>query len=301
MNKSYFLLLFCIFPFLMQAQPKRQPSFISPYVNWSEEKLNWNIAGNEQGQYPNVLSELEWEKLHGPEIGVESALTLWSKFQVKLDLSYKTTLSGRVTDTDYAGDNRLITTSELNLESDKGHHIKTRLELSYLAWSNDLWSISPHIGYWASYQKLYMLDGDTPLIPQKKLNSKYSPQLQGMTLGVQTYFRHRKWETSLDLTGIYLPYYTAKATWNLREELRQPLSFKHKSKGVGYNSTLRIGYQLVRDIQPFVSASYTYIKINKGTDELFKANGTTHTAQLNEVHSSGLSLGIGVKIFLGSL
>ncbi|MEC4053840.1 hypothetical protein VSP10_13715 [Myroides odoratimimus] len=301
MRKNYLLLCLILLSTYLSGQVKSPPSYIIPYLHWNQEKLNWNIAGNEFGQYPNVLSELEWEKLYGPEIGTEAALTVWSKFQVKLDLSYKTTLSGRVTDTDYAGDNRLVTTSELNLESDKGHHIKTRLELSYLAWSNDFWSISPHIGYWASYQKLYMLDGDIPLIPQKKLNSKYSPQLQGITLGVQTYFRHHKWETSLDLTGIYLPYYTAKATWNLREELRQPLSFKHKSKGVGYNSTLRIGYQLARHIQPFVSASYTHIKIKKGTDELFKANGTTHTAQLNEVHSSGLSLGIGVKIFLGSL
>ena len=301
MNKSYFLLLFCILPFLIQAQAKRQPSSISPYVNWSEENLNWNIAGNEQGQYPNVLSELDWRDLRGPSVGVESVISLSSKFRLKTDLNYKEITRGTVKDTDYAGDNRFLKTSELDLQADKGHSFYTRIELSYLLWSNHHFYFNTHIGYYGAYQTLYMLDGDVPLIEGKKLNSTYKPQSHGVIMGLETNFIHQNWNADFDISAIYLPSYTTKATWNLREELRQPTSFKHKSKGVGWRTGLHIGYQLTQRIQPFFSVHYTHTKINKGTDKLFKANGTTHTAQLNEVHSNSLSIGLGVKVFLDSL
>lgn len=160
---------------LANAQEKERQSYIIPYVGWNQEKLNWNIAGNENGQYPNVLSELKWQQLRGPEMGIISAVSISSRFQVRWNFSYQAITSGTVNDTDYAGDNRALKTAEFNLQADKGYTIKTRLELSYLLWTNQTFSFRPHAGYFGSYQKLYMLDGDTPLIPGKELKAPINP------------------------------------------------------------------------------------------------------------------------------
>lgn len=214
-----------------------------PYVGWNQEKLDWNIAGNENGQYPNVLSELNGNS-YAPEMGIISAVSISSRFQVKWDFSYQVITSGKVNDTDYAGDNRALKTAEFNLQADKGYTIKTRLELSYLLWSNQTFSFSPHAGYFGSYQKLYMLDGDVPLIPGKELRSTYKPQWHGAVLGLETNFKKENWNVNLDISGMYLPQYSATADWNLREELRRPVSFEHRSKGAGWDAALRIDISL---------------------------------------------------------
>ena len=78
------------------------------------------------------------------------------KVSGKWDFSYQAITSGTVNDTDYAGDNRALKTAEFNLQTDKGFTIKTRLELSYLLWSNQTFSFSPHAGYfWKLPEALY--------------------------------------------------------------------------------------------------------------------------------------------------
>ncbi|CAI9678142.1 omptin family outer membrane protease [Elizabethkingia anophelis] len=296
MNKWPLLLFLGFLSSLANAQEKEQQSYIIPYIGWNQEKLNWNIAGNENGQYPNVLSELKWQQLRGPEMGIISAVSISSRFQVRWNFSYQAITSGTVNDTDYAGDNRALKTAEFNLQADKGYTIKTRLELSYLLWTNQTFSFRPHAGYFGSYQKLYMLDGDTPLIPGKELKSTYKPEWHGAVLGLETNFKKENWNVNLDISGMYFPQYSATANWNLREELRRPVSFEHRSKGKGFDTGLRIGYQLGQRIQPFISARYTQIEAGKGTDKLYMANGDIYKSRLNEVNSTSISFGIGVKV-----
>ena len=69
-----------------------------------------------------------------------------------------------------------------------------------------------------------------------------------------------------------------------------------RSKGKGFDTGLRIGYLLGQRIQPFISARYTQIEAGKGTDKLYMANGDIYKSRLNEVNSSSISFGIGVKI-----
>ncbi|HFI4797885.1 omptin family outer membrane protease [Elizabethkingia anophelis] len=297
MNKWYTILLISLY-YSIYAQEGQRKSYIIPNIGWKQEELNWNIAGNENGQYPNVLSELKWQQLSGPEMGIISGLSISSRFQVKWDFSYQVITSGKVNDTDYAGDNRALKTAEFNLQADKGYTIKTRLELAYLLWSNQTFSFSPHVGYFGSYQMLYMLDGDAPLIPGKELRSTYKPQWHGAVLGLETSFKKDNWNVNLDISGMYFPQYSATADWNLREELRRTVSFEHRSKGAGFDEGLRIGYQIGQRIQPFVSAQYTQIKAGKGTDKLYMANEDIYTSRLNEVNYFCFSFNIGINFFL---
>ncbi|MCT4263271.1 omptin family outer membrane protease [Elizabethkingia anophelis] len=297
MNKWYTILLISFY-YSIYAQESPRKSYITPYIGWKQQKFNWNIAGNENGEYPNVLSELKWQQLSGPEMGIISALSISSRFQVKWNFSYQAITSGKVNDTDYAGDNRAFKTAEFNLKADKGYTIKTRLDLSYLLWSNQIFSFSPYAGYFGSYQKLYMLDGDTPLIPGKELRSTYKPQWHGAVLGLETNFKKDNWNVNLDISGMYFPQYSATADWNLREELRRTVSFEHRSKGAGFDAGLRIGYQIGQRIQPFVSAQYTQIKAGKGTDKLYMANEDIYTSRLNEVNYFCFSFNIGINFFL---
>lgn len=74
------------------------------------------------------------------------------------------------------------------------------------------------------------------------------------------------------------------------------LSASNTDQGKGFDTGLRIGYQLGQRIQPFISARYTQIEAGKGTDKLYMANGDIYKSRLNEVNSSSISFGIGVKI-----
>ncbi|MDM1384369.1 omptin family outer membrane protease [Myroides marinus] len=301
MHKYYLLLSLYFISLSVHAQNPKQSPYIIPYTTWDTEELNWDIAGNESGKFPNLLSEIKWKDLSGPKLGIISGIPITPKLKLKLELSYKTIISGKVNDSDYAGDNKAVKTAEFNLQADKGHSIKTSLELSYLLLNRQDFTLNIHAGYLGYYKTLYMLDSDTPLNKDKKLNSTYKPRYHGVIYGLQTSYTIHNWQATLDISGIHLPSYLANANWNLREELQHPISFTHKSKASGYNLALHLGYHISKNLQPFITANYTQLDASKGTDKLYKINGNTHTTQLNRVHSSNFHIGVGIKIFLSSL
>jgi outer membrane protease len=304
MHRYYLLLSLYFISLVIHGQnPKQSPKqspYIIPYTSWDTEELNWDIAGNESGKYPNLLSELKWQNLNGPKLGIISGIPITTKLELKLDLSYKIIVSGKVNDSDYAGDNKAVKTAEFNLQANKGHSIKTSLELSYLLLNHQDFTLSIHAGYLGYYKTLYMLDKDAPLNPDKALKSTYKPRYHGVIYGLQTTYTIHNWQATLDISGIHIPSYLANGNWNLREELQHPVSFSHKSKASGYNLDMRLGYQINKNLQPFITINYTQLDANKGTDELYKINGKTHITQLNRVHSSSFSIGIGMKILLSS-
>ena len=62
----------------------------------------------------------------------------------------------------------------------------------------------PHAGYFGSYQKLYMLDGDTPLIPGKELKAPINPMAR-CSSWLKTNSKRKNWNVNLDISGMYFP------------------------------------------------------------------------------------------------
>ena len=103
------------------------------------------------------------------------------------------------------------------------------------------------------------------------------------------------WNVNLDISGMYFPNILPLQT-GIFGRTQKACQLRTRSKGKGFDTGLRIGYLLGQRIQPFISARYTQIEAGKGTDKLYMANGDIYKSRLNEVNSSSISFGIGVKI-----
>lgn len=297
--KKYFA-LFCssLFSFAAFAQEKNPKFTITPVIGWNQEKLDWNIAGDENGQNPNILSELIWRKLKGPEIGLSSTVALSSVLHAEVAFHYFRISKGTANDADYASDNRAVKTSDYDFKADRGHSSNLRANFFYTIRTTEKFTFTAHTGYFGRYQTLYMLDGTQPLVKGKELKSTYTPRWHGLILGLRTDYQSDHWCFLLDVNGLYFPRYSANANWNLQEEFSHPISFTHTAKGVGWETNFQLEYQVVKRIFPFLQVGYTYLNTGTGIDRLFKTDGTSTISQLNAVHSTSLRMGAGIRIKL---
>ncbi|MGE8380804.1 MAG: hypothetical protein ACN6PN_20725 [Sphingobacterium sp.] len=293
-----YLALFCssLFALAAPAQEKKSKFTIIPVIGWNQEKLDWNIAGDENGQNPNILSELKWRKLRGPEIGISSTIALSSALQAEVAFRHFWISQGTVNDADYASDNRAVKTADYDFKANRGHSSNIRVEIFNTIRTTEKLAFTAHTGYFGRYQTLYMLDGAQPLVESKELKSTYKPRWHGLILGLKTDYHTDHWSLLLDVSGIYFPRYSANANWNLQEDFNHPISFTHKAKGMGWEVNFRLERQVTKSISPFVQIGYTGLSTRTGTDQLFKADGTSTISQLNAVHSSSLRLGLGVHM-----
>src|SRR5436305_1463719 len=108
---SYLKLIFIIvFPLKVEAQLHKRDSCLIRELSFSagflEQQFHWSIAGNYQGQNPNILSELSWKRLRAISFGAGAMGKVYPKMDWMIAFSYHATLSGKVTDPDYKKDNR---------------------------------------------------------------------------------------------------------------------------------------------------------------------------------------------------
>lgn len=285
-----------VLPLCAHAQESIGTFTVQPTVGWSQQQVDWSIAGDQNGQHPNVLSELKWKKIRGPEIGLASAYRLTSAIVLLGNFRYQHIVSGTVNDSDYAGDNRAVTTAAYDLPADRGYTIDAKAELSYAIALSPLLSLQPHAGYIGRFQQLYMLDGETPLISGRELKSTYSPSWHGLTLGLAASYRMGLWKLSLDMAGVFIPSYSSKANWNLQDNFNHPVSFRHKSKGKGWNGHFELSQKTNKNIYPFLYISCSVAAMDHGKDILYLSDASLYYSRLNGVHSRSLQAGLGAKI-----
>src|SRR5512140_2820776 len=73
---------------------------------YQQEDLRWSIAGNSSGRNPDIYSELKWHAVGGLSTGAVLSWVVWRRLVVLAEGSRMFTSSGRVSDTDYGGDDR---------------------------------------------------------------------------------------------------------------------------------------------------------------------------------------------------
>lgn len=288
-------LLFGLFePCFAQDSPKGN-LYVQPYIAYSQTNLKWSIAGNKEGKNPNVLSELEWEQLKGPQFGLDLKYGITNRLVAKLDFSVMDITSGHVTDTDYTQDDRQGIFYQEFFNGNKGTDLSLTAAIGYTLCNTSSFSISPFLGYDFRKQNVFLL-GQDGVVAQQSLKSSYQNHWQGVVLGTEVGLKIQRLNFNLNLSASLLDY-TAKANWNLIEEFAKPVSFKHESNAFSLRGQLKVIYALNKKLGITLHFGSIYAKALTGTDEAYYISRPTVQTQLNEVKSLNYSAGAGFSYY----
>ena len=270
------LILFGIHTCMAQNLPDKLQLTVT--TGYRQDDLRWSIAGNANGQDPNVLSELKWKNAAGPVTGLHVQYRFFNHWLLEGNYERSFILSGKVADTDYGGNNRTNSVYAQQFKANKGGADNWQAGLGYQFRITNIFSITPSAGYGNFHQSLY-LTGITDL------NSSYKTTWHG-PYGALLCSAALTKKLSLNAGVRYNQVqYRATANWNLIREFNHPESFRHTANGYGINSYTDLLYQISRIHSIGIKGSYASWQTGHGIDELYLASGESEQTQLNEVRS----------------
>ena len=295
-------------------------------AGFRRDQLDWNIAGNLDGENPNILSELSWEgvdifQIHANSRLEISGLPYLKRFEKNAlliaDVAIGKVFNGEVQDSDYAGDDRSLEWSRSDNGSDKGVTVDLSGAFGPVFRSprfNKL-TLTPLVGYAFNMQGLYMTDGqqttsepsirtlyfgsDASLPPEvgpiPGLNSSYTAYWYGPWIGLQADYEVNdriRLEGALEYHWIE---YFAQADWNLRSDFDHPVSFEHEAKGSGVVWNFKGTYALDEQWSALLRLEFQRWQTDSGTDRTYFSDGGVGVARLNEVNWDSFAFGAGVE------
>ncbi|MGN8067951.1 hypothetical protein [Mucilaginibacter sp. 22184] len=275
------------------AQSIEKKLQVSLGTGYQQQNFHWSIAGNLNGQNPNIYSELKWQHLGGQNIAANVLWNVRKRFSLYASYSRQSISSGSVTDTDYGADNRTNPTYHETFNGDKGNTSLWNTGAGFILINNERFSLIPYVGYTMSKQSLHLLDrtGNFP-----DLNSTYQPNWKGAFLKVTSSVRIIK-NLKFAADVIYNQVnYNSKANWNLIQTFQHPVSYRHHASGYGIDVGGQFVYTLYRNLSVHAGAGYFNWQTGTGTDELYLNNGQVDKTQLNEVVNSGFRVEGGIGL-----
>jgi len=284
MKNCWLLSAFVLAARIGMAQDGREKVQLSFRTGWQQESYHWSIAGNSSGQNPNVYSELKWRRISGPVMRLAISWNLWRWLSLYADGSRLFITGGKVTDTDYQGDNRQHVTYQGVFDSDKGNAASWSLGAGGCILDNGLFSLSPILGYGVHTQALYLVDHSGVYT---QLNSSYKTHWKGPYLKViSTLWLGPHWQASAGL-AYHQVVYTASADWNLINTFSHPVSFRHNANGYGIDANAELHYRLTHLLSCSLGGGYFNWQTGRGTDELYLSAGGTDKTQMNGAFRNG--------------
>jgi len=274
-------------------------------AGYRRDDLDWNIAGDINGNNPNILSELTWEDLESYHLKIQNKTVIPNIFYLRASVSYGWIYDGQVQDSDYLGDDRTFEFSRSNNSADDGDVWDASAGIGYpfRIGGNEIFTITPLVGYSHHEQNLTLTDG-YQTIPAlgafPGLDSKYETQWKGPWIGLDLHFKAKEIETWSQRFETYFSIeyhwadFDAEADWNLRSDFEHPKSFEHTADGNGW--VLGVGFNYVFNPHLLLNFNYDYQNwsTDNGTDKVFFSNGTVAKTRLNDVNwtSNAVTLGI---------
>src|SRR5579859_6286202 len=259
---------------------------------YHQENLRWSIAGNSAGQSPNVYSELKWRRVAGA--AVEAALRYapgrrWVFFGEGARVF---TSAGRVSDKDYAGNNRTGILYDEDFAGSNGYAYVVAAGGGYRLWPGKRLELVPAAGYGVCGQRLTITD---PGGLYDFLNSYYKTSWYGPLVRASVLWRAGgRWR----VTGVVTYHqvsYRVSADWNLISDFSHPVSFRHRADGFGVEGGLEVQYRLDRRVGLLLAADGFCRGTGKGIDELYHPDAPSQQTQLNEVVLTGYGIRAGVR------
>lgn len=297
--KSYLILFSSLFiacfAKAQRAEFKDDKFVIAAYGNYVQDNLRWSIAGNSNGQNPNILSEVHWKNLKLRGAGLDVQVNIWSGIIFKGQFMRNTIYSGSAADTDYSADNRTNPTYQASLNCDQGYSLHYAAALGYRLKLLPALAVTPYAGYHKSRQLLWLEQfNDESPAEQKKLNSTYQTNWAGPMIGFDVALAINEWlnmKTKLSYAQIK---YLAEADWNLIDAFAHPVSFRHTADGYDAMLVLQADFRIISPLSAFIRVNYTHGATGTGIDKLFLVDGQTLKSQFNEVVRNSRGAGIGI-------
>jgi hypothetical protein len=279
-------------------------------LGYRVDSLDWNIAGDSNGQNPNILSELSWSNLVIPQArlkldGESNGAHLFGT------LAYGKVSSGDNQDSDYYDDNRQGEFSRSNNQAD-GDVADGSIGIGYRLAANANLDrngyVMPMAGYSLHRQNLKMTDGyqtistvgeTPPLGPIPGLNSSYDAQWRGGWLGVSFIEEDPEsgFRFGFDVAYHWIQYY-AEADWNLRPDFAHPKSFEHRANGGGWTFSMNAASRLAKNLDWLLGLDYGSWQTHRGVDTVYSSNGDGAQTRLNEVNWESLAINLGLVLRL---
>jgi hypothetical protein len=289
------LFLFIMYASIVRAQNSENKIQLSAGTGYQNENFHWSIAGNINGQNPNIYSELKWKVIQGPLYNLALQWNVWDHFLLLADYGRSFIRSGTSNDTDYSGDNRANPVYNQSFNSNKGNTSAWSTGVGYLIFKNKSWSLSPYLGYGIDNQTYYILGSNGSF---SNLNTSYKTQWQGLFFKIKSTFNVTDcFKIAADLTYNQVKY-SAAADWNLIETFQHPVSFRHSADGYGIDADAKLVFKINRYFSANLGAAFFNWETGNGTDQLYLTTGETDKTQLNEVIRNGFRVELGLSVLL---
>ncbi|MBS1660579.1 MAG: hypothetical protein JST68_05965 [Bacteroidetes bacterium] len=253
-------------------------------TGYQQERFRWSIAGNSLGRNPNVYSELKWSGVGGLASSAWLSWRVYRHWVLYAEGGRQFTSRGRVSDTDYAGDDRTGAVYHGDFSADKGYAYTLGLGGGYRFELGERRVLKPVLGYGWSGQRFSILD------------SRYQAKWEGVFLRcLGEWTIAKRWAVEFRAAYRQLDYH-AEADWNLIHTFSHPVSFRHWANGYGVEGGLGMRYALSKRVGIELLGDYFSSQTGKGVDELYLASGSTSQTQLNEVVLVGFAVSAGLRI-----
>ncbi|MBI1870037.1 MAG: omptin family outer membrane protease [Chlamydiae bacterium] len=267
------------------------------------DHFDWNIAGDINGQNPNILSELTWKDLEINEIKGEEQILIHKKILLKGSIAYGWILDGKNQDSDFAGDDRTLEFSRSINGAGGGNTLDGSLGagLQWHFFKGNL-SLTPLGGYSYHEQNLRIGDGiefiptsdSIVSIPLTGPTDTYDTQWKGPWIGLDLVTQPtEKITLSLEFQYHWADY-EAVADWHMREDFAHPVSFRHEADGNGIVFSMGTNYALSHHGSIFFNIGFEQWSTDPGIDHTFVSDGTVEDYRLNEVNWKSLVMRLGL-------
>ncbi len=296
LRSSYFVLRTSYFVFLLVLPCFGQDSTrthdvlsVAITTGVNSESLDWSIAGTVHGKDPNIYSELIWRKITGLQSGARISVHVINRFFLGIDLAKTFITSGRVTDSDYAEDDRTIRTFFVDLPSNEGCIVEASPTLSYSFFDQSRFRLLAFVGYQWSNQSLAI---------GKYKETSYQAIWKGPLAGGECLFKISPKIEVLASLQYQQSRYTGEGNWGLIEEFKHPVSYRQEAKGFSLNLNVGPGFHVHDRWTVFAEGGFVYGKTGYGVDTLYLKNGQSPQTRFNGVTRRGYRLNLGVNFNL---
>lgn len=275
------------------------------------DELDWSIAGNGI----NVLSELSWNDVESYQITIANRTRFKNNIYCRGAFNYAWIQDGTIRDSDYGQNDRTAEWSRSISEStgDEAWDISAGGGYAFFLLKDRL-TLSPLLGLSYHKQNLRIKNGTQmlsgvnpfggsnppPVGPlSSQLNSSYFARWFGPWIGCDLSYKpkmqapiYHSMEFRLSLELHWADYH-GEGNWNLRSDLRHPISFEHDTTGFGIAISGQWLINLSEHWDLTFTASEQDWSTDSGTDRKFLAGGGTSVTRLNEVNWSSISIMVG--------